>query len=102
MAIEKKSILARIQVALDKSAAKENKRRTAMLAAVKTAMGELPVEYVESGKRILVALNGAKVGVVGTVAEACAVTAEGRVGYVKVSPKELAEYVKELVARDKK
>ena len=43
-----------------------------------------------------------KVGVVGTVAEACAVTAEGRVGYVKVSPKELAEYVKELVARDKK
>jgi len=101
MAIEKKSILARIQASVDKVSAKDTKKRNTMLNAVREALKDFPVEFVESGKRHLIAYNDAKIGVVTTVCEACAVTADGKVGYVKVSVKEMTEYVKELIARDK-
>ena len=105
MATQKLSVMARISAAVEKISAKANRKLAERTTAVEAAMkiAGVEVEFLKNGKTIIIAHNDVKVGVInGGGIQACAVTADDIIGYVKVTAKELAEYVKEISARDKK
>lgn len=103
MATERKSILARVHAAIEKSTAADQRKRNARANQVREALkGIAGVEFVESGKTIIVVFNGAKVGAINNGIHAFARTDDDKVGHVRVTAAELAAYVQELVAREKK
>lgn len=101
MASITEKVMAKVEKVAAKKLAQAEKKASMRLTALKSACKSLTaLEYLENGKTLIVAYKERKIGVLnGGGPQACTVTSDGKVAYVKLTSAEFAEWAKAMMEK---